>query len=93
MDSLLSDVDFADDIALLEETLRKQQELTANLEDNARKVGLKISVEKTKTMNIGCDANADNIIVDQKPVENMKQFQHLGSIITNDSDVEIEIRK
>ena len=44
-------------------------------------------------MNIGCDANTDNIIVDQKPVENVKQFQYLESIITNDGDVEIDIRK
>ena len=44
-------------------------------------------------MNIGCDANTDNIIVDQKLVENVEQFQYLGSIITNDGDVEIDISK
>ena len=44
-------------------------------------------------MNIGCDANTENIIIDQKPVENVKQFQYLGSIITNDGDVEIDTRK
>ena len=93
VDSLLSDLDFADDITLLEEALRKQQELTANLENNARTVGFKISVEKTKTMNIGCDANTDNTIVDQKLVENVEQLQYLGSIITHDGDVEIDIRK
>ena len=48
VDSLLSDLEFADDIALLEEALRKQQELIANLENNARKAGLTISVEKLK---------------------------------------------
>ena len=92
MDSLLSDLDFADGIALLEEAPRKQQELTASLENNASKVGLTISVEKTKTMNFGCDANTDNIIVHQKPVENVERFQYHGSIITND-DVEIDNRK
>ena len=45
------------------------------------------------TMNIGCDANTDNISVDQKPIENVKQFQYLGSIITNDGDAEIDFRK
>ena len=92
MDSLLSDIDLADNIALLKEALRKQQEVTANLENSARKVGFKI-MEKAKTITIGCDANTDSIIVDEKPAENVDQFQYLGSIITNDSKVEIEIRK
>ena len=42
-------------------------------------------------MNIGCDANTDNISVDEKPVDNVKKFQYLGSIVTNDGDVEIDI--
>ena len=39
---------FANGIALLEEALRKQQELAGNLENNARKVDLKISEKKLK---------------------------------------------
>ena len=74
MDSLLSDLDFSNGIALLEEALRKQQELTTSRENNESKESLTISVEKTKTMNIGCDANTNDIIVDQKPVENVEQF-------------------
>ena len=31
--------------------------------------------------------------MDHKPVENVKQFHYLGSIITNDGDVEIDTRK
>ena len=59
MESLLSDLDFADDIAWSEETLRKQQEAASNLENNGRKVGVKLSVEKTNNMNSGCDVNTD----------------------------------
>ena len=43
----LSDLDFADDIALLANKLQQLQEMTSSLEENAAKVGLQISSEKT----------------------------------------------
>ena len=91
MNSYLSDLDFADDIALLEESFTKQQELTTNLEQNANKVGLRVSVEKTKAMKIAKDANTNHIKVNDQPIDNVKQFKYLGSISTDDGDVEIDV--
>ena len=68
VNSYLSDLDFADDIALLQESFTKQQELITNLEQNADKV----SVEKTKAMKVGKDANTNHIKVKDKPIDKIK---------------------
>ena len=92
MNSYLSDLDFAYDIALLEESFTKQQELTTNLEQNANKVGLRVNVEKTKAMKVGKDANTNHFKVNDEHIDNVKQFKYLGSIITDDGDVEIDVQ-
>ena len=53
--SRLADLDFADDIALVESDMDKLNELTRynKLYVEGTKVGLKISIEKTKLMQIG----------------------------------------
>ena len=51
--SRLADLDFADDIALVESDMDKLNELTHKLYVEGTKVGLKISIEKTKLMQIG----------------------------------------
>lgn len=50
--SRLTDLDFADDLSLLAETIDILQEMTTNLETEAEKVGLKISAEKTKCRSV-----------------------------------------
>ena len=48
--SKVDDLDFADDIALLSATKQQIQDKTRKLNVEATRVGMKISVEKTKTM-------------------------------------------
>ena len=47
---MLTDLDFADDIALLSEELRQAQELLHQVETSVAKVGLKMNASKTKFM-------------------------------------------
>ena len=46
----LNDLDYANDIALLETSLERAQEQLKTTSENAKKVGLEINVEKTKIM-------------------------------------------
>ena len=46
----LADLDFADDIALLEESVQDMQHFTSVLEEEASKVGLYINPDKCKVM-------------------------------------------
>ena len=50
--SKLDDLDFADDIVLLSSTKQQIQDKTTRLDEEARRVGLKINKEKTKAMRI-----------------------------------------
>ncbi|KAJ8361822.1 hypothetical protein AAFF_G00418630 [Aldrovandia affinis] len=51
----LTNLDFADDLALISHTHYALQEMTSNLHEHGGKVGLRISHEKTKAMIIGQD--------------------------------------
>jgi len=50
---MINRLDFADDISLLAETRGTLQDMTTNLETEAGKVGLRISANKTKVMQVG----------------------------------------
>jgi len=52
-DSKLKDLDFADDIALLDVLLNGIQDLTSQVEDTAKLVGLRVNAGKTKMMTLG----------------------------------------
>ena len=50
---IIDNLRFADDIDLMANTHKKLQELTNRVDDSSRRMGLKINIEKTKTMIIG----------------------------------------
>ena len=65
----LTDLDFADDIALLDSTWKGMAELTKNIEKEAGMVGLRINADKTKLMEVGKLEASQNILVGGKQVE------------------------
>ena len=81
----MTDIDFADNISLLAETRDSLQELTTNLETEAKKVGLRISAQKTKTMQIGGEQAITPLNVSQQTIQNVDRFTYLGSILTEDN--------
>ena len=52
-DSKLKDLDFADDIALLDVSVMGMQDLTSKVENAAKLVGLHVNAGKTKMMIMG----------------------------------------
>ena len=54
--------------------------------------GIKLNVEKTKVMRISRQPLPVKIIIDQKQLENVEPFKHLGSILTNDGRCTYEIK-
>jgi len=71
------------------------QDMTTDLQNNGRKVGLRISSEKMKAMIVG-EHQAIPLTVDQIDIEYMDKFQYLGSYIhasrTGDVDTDIHAR-
>jgi len=77
--SRLTDLDFTEDLSLLAETRDILQEMTTNLETEAEKVGLKISAEITKVMQIGGGRAPHPITVGLQNVDDVKRFTYLVS--------------
>uniref|UniRef100_A0A914URD9 Reverse transcriptase domain-containing protein n=1 Tax=Plectus sambesii TaxID=2011161 RepID=A0A914URD9_9BILA len=90
--SRLTDLDFADDIALLAEDGHHLQEPTSNLHREAAKVGLRISAEKSKVMHVGTQVGVPKIRVEGQDLEEVERFTYLGSVIGRDGDAETDVK-
>ena len=87
----LTDLDFADDITLLDNTWEGMMELTGKIEKEAESVGLWINADKTKLLVAG-NVGASQIIAGGKQVEKVEEFCYLGSMITSDSKADRDIK-
>ncbi|KAI8503453.1 hypothetical protein Bbelb_184240 [Branchiostoma belcheri] len=90
-DRRLTDLDFADDIALTAESQLTLQDMTTSAETEAGKVGLRISCQKTKAMQVGDQQTNTNLHISGEPVENVRQFTYLGSTMTAEGDTDTDI--
>ena len=86
----LTDLDFADDLALLGETAKSLQAMTDNLASTAVKVGLKFSTEKTKLMSVR-EQQPMALMVNQQETEEVENFTYLRSSISNKCATERDI--
>lgn len=91
--SRLTDLDFADDIALMAKTQKVLQEATTSLEEEAARVGLRISTDKTKTLKVTRKTQVQ-VSVGNQQIEEVNQFTYLGSIVasTGGADADINCR-
>ena len=89
----LVDLDFADDIALIDTTQTTMQEITHRVEKTASHVGLYINAAKTKVMPVSNEYNTSgDILVESNPIEFVEEFCYLGSIIQHNSSCDADIR-
>jgi len=87
----LTDLDFADDIAVVAEEENICQEMTTKLEEQSAQVGLNISREKTKAMGITQGSLPQPVAVAWRNIEYVERFTYLGSVISSDGNVEADI--
>ena len=96
LEKKLEDLEFADDLALLSHRLQDMQDKITALVDIAKKVGLKISKEKTKLMRIKNEQDAP-INIEGSELEDINEFVYLGSKISQtggtDEDIQARINK
>jgi hypothetical protein len=89
----LNNLKFADDIDLIENS---RDSLEANLQtlNNAGKAaGLLINEKKTKTMVFGQEKIEKELELEGRQIENVKEFEYLGSLMTWDNDCTTEIKR
>lgn len=84
-------LDFADDIVLLENSIAIANEQLNILKTEARKVGLEINEEKTEVMIFNLNTT-EQVYLDGKPLKLVKNFKYLGSQMES-SKVDFEHRR
>ena len=88
----LSDLDFADDVAVFEETAEEMQKSLNQINAKANGTGLVINELKTHIMPINGPINdPTQITIDGKEISHVTKFKYLGSTFTSKGDLETEI--
>lgn len=88
--TMLEDLDFADDIALMSHKYEHIQEKSTTLNNTAKTVGLKINYKKSKIMtNSG---SQQTITLGNDILERVEQFTYLGSELTLHGGTEEDIK-
>ena len=90
--TVLEDLDFADDIALISSTLAHLQTKTTGLENNAGRVGLKLNGKKCMGMKVNSKKN-DALKVGENEIEEVECFTYLGASVTKDGGGTAAIQK
>nr|XP_014351054.1 PREDICTED: oxysterol-binding protein-related protein 10 [Latimeria chalumnae] len=81
-DSKISDLEDTDDAALIAQSVAEIEVLAEHLNREAKKWGLRISIEKTKVMSVVCKEGSDRtVMINKEPVERVDRFVYLGSEI------------
>ena len=87
----LADLEYADDTLILATTTEQLREALVIYQEEANKLGLKVSWPKTKAMHIGDGPRPLPINIGNDSVEFVDSFVYLGSLITNNGDMKPEI--
>ena len=77
----LADVDFADDLALLEDTVKDAQKFLYSVEDAAKVVGMHLNDDKTKFMTKNCTDDAKIWARNGEEIKHVPDFLYLGSYL------------
>ena len=86
----INNLRYADDTTLMVESEEKLKSLLMKVKEESEKVGLKLSIQKTKIMASGSITSWQ---IDGETVETMSDFLFLGSKITADGDCSHEIKR
>ena len=84
----INNLRYADDTTLMAEREEELKSLLVKVKEESEKVGLKLSIQKTKIMASGPITSWQ---IDGETVETVTDFIFLGSKITADGDCSLEI--
>ena len=88
----VTDLDFADDLALLSDTIQNAESLLHDLEEAAHLVGLSLNARKTEFMQINIEDDSAIKALDGTTLKTVEDFKYLGSYVANDKK-DFNVRK
>ena len=86
----INNLRYADDTTLMAESKKELKNLLMKVKEDSEKVGLKLNIQKTKTMAFGPISSWQ---IDGETVERVSDFIFWGSEITADGDCSHEIKR
>ena len=95
-ETLVTDLEYADDMALLADNWADPTTIMDNLATTCKKLGLTISCQKTKTLavltNPGDQSPAPvQLVPGSEPIKVISHFQYLGRTVQNDCGMDAEV--
>ena len=86
----ITDLDLADDIALLSEEIQTAQELLTHVENEAAKIGLPLNDEKTEVMVYNIPPPSPLKAIGGKAIKIVENFKYIGSwMISLEQDIKV----
>ena len=89
---ILSNLSYADDIALTNECPIKLQEFANELAKNAKEIGLEVNLKKTESMSTDKLQLPLNLTIYGKPIKQVTEFVYLGHKLTSSSNHEATLK-
>ena len=86
----INNLRYADDTTLMAESEEELKSLLMKVKEESEKVGLKVSIQKTKIMSSGPITSWQ---IDGQTMETVRDFIFLGSKVTADGDCSHEIKR
>ena len=84
---VLADLDYADDIALLENSIELAQDLLVRVEKACQDVGLFLNAPKTKYMHLNPSTNVHLVASDGSEIDLVGDFKYLGGYMDSGHDM------
>ena len=88
---VIADLDYADDIALLENTIDAAQDLLIRVEKACQDVGLFLNAPKTKYMHLNPSTDKHLVASDGSDIELVTDFKYLGGYTDTSHDMNVRI--
>jgi len=90
--TVLEDLEFADNIALLSSRLNDLHEKTGRLTEEAARVGLKLNARKCKTLRREYASNRERIAVNGEKVQDFGEFPYLRATVDKEDEGSRDIK-
>ena len=90
--NILSNLSYADDIALTNDCPHKLQQFVNELAKNAREIGLEINLGKTECMSTDKAQLPLNMTIYGQPIKQVTEFIYLGHKLTSSNDHEAALK-
>ena len=90
----LNNIRYADDMVMIADSEDTLQELVSKLDEECKKMGLRINKNKTESMGVTKESGRlpVNITLEGVPIKQVNSFRYLGSLVSEDGKCDAEIR-